>query len=155
MSDDIICFMNDFGFLSMVIPTQSFIDNAGDIHQHAREVVPSGKSYIIKKRLDFPNDRNYRHAWIIDENQSVIEDLTKCKQISVENFNKNIDKQMKNLSDQINLSSNLDETNNVNTLKIQLKSLIDKKNQFASDLSNFTNVDDLKKFISSSLSSSI
>lgn len=65
-----IIYKNDDGGVSIVIPAPEALEKYG-IQAIAEKDVPEGKPYKIIDASDIPQDRTFRAAWTVDE-----EDLT-------------------------------------------------------------------------------
>lgn len=51
------------------------------IQEIAKKDVLSGLSYTIVDESEIPEDRQYRGAWVADENYNIVHDLDKAKEI--------------------------------------------------------------------------
>lgn len=63
--DKRIIYPNDEGGVSVVVPSP---DCELSLEQIAGQAVPNGKPYQIVDVSDIPSDREYRNAWIYEEN---------------------------------------------------------------------------------------
>lgn len=61
-----IIYLNDTGFLCIVHPTKSALDQM-TIQEIAEKDVPTGLPYKIVEDSEIPTDRTFRDAWTVDE----------------------------------------------------------------------------------------
>jgi hypothetical protein len=61
-----IIYPNDEGGVSILIPTEEYLQNH-TIEQLAAKDVPEGKPYKIVDVSDIPTDRTFRNAWEYQE----------------------------------------------------------------------------------------
>lgn len=60
--DKRIIYPNDFGGVSIIIPTPEYMETH-TIEELAAKDVPAGKSFKIVDVADIPEDRTFRDAW--------------------------------------------------------------------------------------------
>jgi len=66
--DKKIIFKQDDGTISIITPTQTALNNL-TIDEIAKKDVPTGKSYKIVNASDISNDRTFRNAWTIADDE--------------------------------------------------------------------------------------
>jgi len=168
----VICFENDLGYASLIhIPPEMFnpnsatrmelaalgieFDNDDEVIAFvAAKDVPQGKDYSIVDSENLPTDKDYRNAWVINQDKSGVEvSLDKAKPLQLDrirnmrtnvfdsadiDFNKSVEKVLDKLMALIPDDADV----------VALKDAIQKRNDLRDapeiDLSDVQTVDDLK-----------